>query len=69
MKSDKWPIEVEGREYHVERTFGGDPAIYLGNSRAGWRHISDDPRAGRNQCPLPTEDVIIIECRVNNSGM
>ena len=28
MKSDNWPIEIDGKKFKIERTFSNEPAIY-----------------------------------------
>lgn len=37
MKTDQWPIEIDGKTYYVERTFSNNPAIYR-QSICGYLH-------------------------------
>lgn len=39
MKTNKFPIEVDGKKYEIDRTFAGYPAIYVFKDGA-FRHIS-----------------------------
>lgn len=40
MRSNKWPIIIDGKRYFVELTFSGEPAIYKAMGDGIFKHIS-----------------------------
>lgn len=39
MKTNEFPIEIDGEKYEIDRTFAGYPAIYVFKNGA-FRHVS-----------------------------
>ena len=53
MKTDEYPVEMDGHKFHIQRTFGGEPAIYrlMGDGRI--QHISESPNQ-KQALPIDT---------------
>ena len=39
MKSNEFPVEIDGKKYEVDRTFAGYPAVYVFKDGA-FRHVN-----------------------------
>tara|TARA_Y100000310_G_scaffold145587_1_gene144913 strand:- start:570 stop:884 length:315 start_codon:yes stop_codon:yes gene_type:complete len=61
MRTERYPIEIDGRKFWVDRTFGNDPAVFSSKEFKCLGHIDEDPNAEGHICPLkPHEGQILI---------
>jgi hypothetical protein len=42
MKSEDYPIKIDGKDYEVDRTFSGEPAVYKILSEEKMKHINSN---------------------------
>ena len=66
MESDKYPVKIDGQVYYVDRTVGGAPAIFRGDSGVKCihkGHIHSSELTEQDQFPLQDGDLIIIAKR------
>lgn len=62
MKSDRWPIIVEGKTYKIEETFSNEPTIYKATEKEGkLEHITGGETNARSitQSLKPGQVIII----------
>lgn len=61
MDSDRWPIEIDGMKFNVQRTFANHPGVYVFKD-GEFRHCGHGATMGQDCIlPVPEEgDTIII---------